>query len=101
MISQQWHNHDIYRKSLELDNWQTVDENISYVYSAHLDPESNEGESVVQILGALRDRVFEDKNSAYRQNVQCKLWRWSPGNKEPTVTITRVEKIILHYNIRG
>ena len=90
--------HDVYRKSLDPDNWQTVDKNISYVYSAHLHPDSNETVSVVQVLGALRDREYTDVNCTFRKIVQCKLWSWPRGASEPTVTLTRVSSIVRHCN---
>ena len=99
--SHPWYTHSAYRRSLDPDNWQTVDKNISYVYSAHLHPDSNETVSVVQVLGALREDMFKDMNSTHRQKVQCKLWNWSRGSKEPAVTVSKVEEIILHYGIRG
>ena len=96
--SYQWAKHDAYRKSLDPDNWQTVDKNISYVYSAHLHPDSNETVSVVQVLGALRDREYTDVNCTFRKIVQCKLWSWPRGAREPTVTLTRVSSIVRHCN---
>ena len=101
--SYQWAKHDVYRKSLDPDNWQTVKKNVSYVYSAHLHPDSNETVSVVQVLGTLIDREYSaDVNYTFRKIVQCKLWSWprARGAREPTVTLTRVSSIVQHCNKR-
>ena len=91
--SNQWSSHRVYRKSLDPDNWQTVEKNISYVYSAHLHPDSNDTESVVQILGAMREKELVDKNCSFQRMVHCRLWSWPHGANEPTVDHVRVDKI--------
>ena len=89
----QWSRHRVYRKSLAPDNWQTVEKNISYVYSAHLHPDSNDTESVVQILGAMREKEFLDKNCIFQRMIHCRLWSWPHGANEPTVDHVRVAAI--------
>ena len=89
--SNQWLSHRVYRKSLDPDNWQTVEKNISYVYSAHLHPDSNDIDSVVQILGAMREKEFVDKNCTFQRMVHCRLWSWPRSAKEPVVNHVRVD----------
>jgi hypothetical protein len=66
---------DSFPIALDPDNWQTVRENISYVYAAHLDPQSNETYSWIIILGLLRRDIMKDLT---RQNTSryyyCRLW---------------------------
>ena len=91
--SQQWSKHNAYRKALDPDDWQTVDENISYAYSAHLNPDSSDTESLVQIIGAMRVKEIEDMTCTFRQTLQCQLWWWSRGANEPTVDRAKVDQI--------
>ena len=91
---------DIRKSFPDPDDWQTVDADISYVYAAHLHPNSDHNASIIQILGSLRKWEYEDKNSSHQKMLQCKLWNWPRGAHEPTVAVTRVEKIILHYGVK-
>jgi hypothetical protein len=82
--------------SLEPDSWKSVYPNESYVYSAHLDPQSNESCSWITILGVLRDSRLKDfwrkkANDTY----YCKVWYKSHGKNTNVVVSSPVECIHL------
>ena len=53
------------------DNWQRVIRDKSYVYSAHLDPQSKGNVSTIRIIGTLETSAFEHKNEL---ELYCNVW---------------------------
>jgi hypothetical protein len=93
-------NGDIHKMCLEPDNWQTIQKNISYVHSAHLHPNSNDGVALIQIIGALRKREWLSVNGTKRISFKCRLWTWQYGVDEPTVSNAKVDQIVLQSGVR-
>ena len=63
---------DVCKKCPEPDNWQTAKKDVCYVHSAHLHPDSNDKDCLVQILGALRQKKRREVNS-----IGCTTWSYS------------------------
>ena len=53
------------------DNWQRVIRDKSYVYSAHLDPQSKGNVSTIRIIGALEKSALVHKNEL---KLYCNVW---------------------------
>ena len=86
---------DVYKKCPEPDNWQTAKKDVCYVHSAHLHPDSNDTDCLVQILGALRQKERKEVNSAYRKAAFCRLWRWSSDREQPIISTARLHEIAI------
>ena len=85
----------LYEKCPEPDNWQTARKDICYVHSAHLHPDSNETDCLVQILGALRQKERKESNSIYRKEAFCRLWSWSGDSEQPIISTAGLTEIAI------
>ena len=77
--------------ALDPDNWQTVQDSVSYVYSSHLDLQSNDTHSWIVILGALRrDEMMDLFNENTTRYYYCRLWYVSLDHQINDVITSRV-----------
>ena len=71
-----------------VDDWQTVSENLTYVYSAHLDPDSSETQSGIHIVGSILAILQEQpKYNTLTSGYYCRVWVKS-GNQNATEVFT-------------
>ena len=71
-----------------VDDWQTVSENLTYVYSAHLDPDSSETQSGIHIVGSILAILQQQpKYNTLTSGYYCRVWVKS-GNQNETEVFT-------------
>ena len=77
-----------------VDDWQTVSENLTYVYSAHLDPDSSETRSGIHIVGSIMGVYTQQpKYSSLVSDYYCRVWARSQSQEETEVFTAHVTAI--------
>ena len=77
-----------------VDDWQTVSENLTYVYSAHLNPDSSETRSGIHIVGSIMGvYTKQPKYSSLVSDYYCRVWARSQSQEETEVFTAHVTAI--------
>ena len=87
-------NGDVCDQGPDVDNWQAVSENITYVYSAHLNPDSSKKGSIIHVVGSILSRYpKQPKYVTVAPNYYCRVWVRSSDLQAPEVYTAQVSEM--------